>query len=133
MGKLKKLFAAAAAVVLSFGAFAEMTAKVVVQDGGKTLRFVYDETDYGKKGTDWYSVAEGEVDDGRWDVKDVMPWCEIKRNITKVIFDPSFKDYRPSSCYQWFLNCSRLKSFEGLTNLDTSDSGGLLVREKSRD
>ena len=29
--------------------------------GGKTLRFVYDDADYGTKGSDWFSVAEAEA------------------------------------------------------------------------
>ena len=61
MKLLKALVMAVAAVAMTFTAQAEKTAKVVLEDNGKTLRFVYDETNYGTKGTDWFSVAEAEA------------------------------------------------------------------------
>ncbi|OYP57936.1 hypothetical protein CIK99_05755 [Prevotella sp. P5-92] len=40
---------------------------------------------------------------------------------TKVVFDESFKDVRPTSCYQWFRLFSKLKTIEGIENLNTEE------------
>ena len=61
MKALKLLCAALAAVTMTFTAQAAKTAKAVVREGGATLKFVYDETNYGTKGTDWFSVADAEA------------------------------------------------------------------------
>ena len=58
MKTLKLLGAVLAAVTMTFTAQAAKTAKAVVEDGGATLRFVYDNLDYGEKGTKWFSVGE---------------------------------------------------------------------------
>ena len=54
---LKILCAALAAVTMTFTAQAEKTAKAVLADSGTTLKFVYDEEDYGAKDVNWFSVA----------------------------------------------------------------------------
>ena len=45
----------------------------------------------------------------------------IKESVTKVVFDESFKDVRPTSCYQWFRLFSKLKTIEGIENLNTEE------------
>lgn len=40
---------------------------------------------------------------------------------TKVIFEKSFVNVKPTSCYWWFCNFTNLTSIEGLANLDTSE------------
>ena len=45
----------------------------------------------------------------------------IKGSVTKVVFDESFKDVRPTSCYQWFRLFSNLKTIEGIENLNTEE------------
>ena len=45
----------------------------------------------------------------------------IKGSVTKVVFDESFKDVRPTSCYQWFRLFSKLKTIEGIENLNTEE------------
>ena len=55
MKTLKMLGAALAAVTMAFTAQAAKTAKAVITDGGKTLKFVYDDVPpSGMKGTDWF-------------------------------------------------------------------------------
>lgn len=44
-----------------------------------------------------------------------------QNNATKVIFDSSFKNAKPTSCRQWFFKFIALKTVEGLENLNTSD------------
>ena len=42
-------------------------------------------------------------------------------NVTKVVFDPSFANARPTSAYSWFQNMRSLETIEGLHNLNTSE------------
>ena len=44
-----------------------------------------------------------------------------KGDITKVVFDKSFQDARPTSCYYWFANCENIEKFENLQYLNTSE------------
>lgn len=39
----------------------------------------------------------------------------------KVVFDPSFADARPTTCYRWFHNMLELTSIEGFEYLNTSE------------
>ncbi len=41
--------------------------------------------------------------------------------ITKVVFDQSFAEVRPASCYGWFEDCANLTTLIGLENLNTSE------------
>ena len=45
----------------------------------------------------------------------------VQSACTKVIFEKSFVNVKPTSCCEWFFNCTKLTSIEGLTNLDTSE------------
>ena len=42
-----------------------------------------------------------------------------KINISKVVFDASFANARPTSCYEWFDMCTSLTEIEGIENLNT--------------
>ena len=78
----------------------------------KTLTFYYDRykalrlntyslnTDYDSPG--WYT-------DGTYN------------NVTKVVFNSSFADARPTSTYSWFYNMANLQSIEGMNYLNTSE------------
>ena len=41
--------------------------------------------------------------------------------ITKVVFDTSFANARPTSCYKWFWWCENLNQVEGIKNLNTKE------------
>ena len=45
----------------------------------------------------------------------------IRESVTKVVFDESFKDVRPTSCYQWFRLFKLLTTIEGIENLNTEN------------
>ena len=111
MKTLKLICAAAAAVMITFTARAAKTAKAVLEDYERTLRFVYDETNYGTKDRDWFSVAEAEAGDD-------APWYSCHQSVTKVIFDISFQGYQPTRCASWFYNFSKLATVSGFKNLD---------------
>ena len=44
-----------------------------------------------------------------------------KINIKKVVFDASFANARPTSCYKWFDGCTNLTQIEGIENLNTEE------------
>ena len=41
--------------------------------------------------------------------------------IKKVVFDASFANARPTSCYNWFYGCTDLTNIEGIENLNTEN------------
>ena len=43
----------------------------------------------------------------------------VKIDISKVVFDASFANARPTSCYKWFDGCYNLTEIEGIENLNT--------------
>ena len=48
-------------------------------------------------------------------------WEAQKGNIKKVVFDASFANARPTSCFWWFGNCFYLTEIEGIENLNTQN------------
>ena len=46
-------------------------------------------------------------------------WFDQKEKIKKVVFDASFANARPTSCYYWFAVCSNLTTIEGIEYLNT--------------
>ena len=48
-------------------------------------------------------------------------WNTHKDNITQVVFDASFANARPTSCYAWFQNFIKLEHIEGIENLNTAN------------
>ncbi len=92
----------------SVGAYADVKPWVKYADG--TLTFYYN--DKNNLETDEYWLNEGKTTPG-WNVQ--------KDNITKVVFDESFKYARPMIGYQWFYKCSKLATIENISNLNTSE------------
>ena len=75
---------------------AAQEAYVEITDGGKTLTFKY-----GVKPDEAFNLN-----------KDNNPhpeWYSFSQEITKVVFDVSFIDARPTSCANWFSGCANLK------------------------
>ena len=48
-------------------------------------------------------------------------WSTHRYEIKKVIFDASFANARPTSCYKWFHHCTNLATIEGIENLNTEN------------
>ena len=46
-------------------------------------------------------------------------WLAQKEKIKKVVFDASFANARPTSCYYWFSECKNLTDIEGIEYLNT--------------
>ena len=92
------------------GYFTDKYARPWVKYADGTLTFLY-----GSKkelGTDEYGLNEGRAAPG---------WNEKKDVVTKVVFDPSFAQARPTSCYLWFDGFQKLMTIEGIGNLNTTD------------
>ncbi len=48
-------------------------------------------------------------------------WDAQKEKIKTVVFDASFANIRPTSCYRWFDGCKNLTNIEGIENLNTEN------------
>ena len=48
-------------------------------------------------------------------------WKTHCKEITKVVFDTSFANAKPTSCCRWFFGCDKLKQIEGIKNLNTEN------------
>ena len=77
-----------------------------------TLTFYYDDNRKLRGGITWDI-------DGTYDGSTPV-WTFWKDVVTKVVFDSSFKDFRPTTTEGWFYNLSALTTIEGLENLNTS-------------
>ena len=53
--------------------------------------------------------------------KNFPEWMKHSLGITKVVFDTSFANARPTSCYKWFYWCENLNQVEGIKNLNTKE------------
>ena len=88
----------------------------VVEDGS-TLTFYYDANKATRTGT-VYGINQKRADDTMspaWAGTDDDP----NERITKVVFDSSFKDYKPATTNRWFYFCKKLTAIEGMSNLIT--------------
>ena len=74
----------------------------------KTLTFRYK----GVKPEGAYALNEGASEPG---------WLTYKNEIKEVVFNASFANARPTSCYYWFCGCSKLTDIEGIENLNTEN------------
>ena len=82
----------------------------VLDADGTTLTFKYDEN---------MPESGGYLVDGDYNFYPSWSTANTRNNVTKVVFEESFKSARPTLCERWFADFKNLKSIEGLTNLDT--------------
>ena len=78
-----------------------------------TLTFYYDSQRSSRPGTT-YDLNTGNNHPG-WETDGT------NANVTKVVFDPSFANARPTSTYHWFYNMGNLQSITGIEYLNTSE------------
>lgn len=83
------------------------------QIDGNTMTFYYDKQ-FGKRQGKAYRLNEGNIEPD-WQLN------PNKENITKVVFESSFKITSPTSCFAWFSDFTSLNDFENLNNLNTSN------------
>ncbi len=82
-------------------------------ESDNTLTFYYDYNRSSRPGTT-YDLNTGS-NDTEWEK------AGVHENVTKVIFDPSFAEARPTTTYSWFYNMQRLLTIEGMEYLNTSE------------
>ena len=77
-------------------------------DGTLTFRCGYKKT----LGENEYELNSG---------KNQPKWYTYNNNISRVVFEASFANARPTSCYAWFQDFIKLKQIEGIENLNTEN------------
>ena len=78
-----------------------------------TLTFYYDNQRSSRAGTTYDLNTDANYPD--WEIDGT------KSNVTKVVFDPSFADARPTTTYDWFYYMENLQSITGISYLNTSE------------
>ena len=76
---------------------------------------------YGAKPAGAYDLNEGNATPRWWDDLINSGDPEQHNKINKVVFDASFANARPTSCFMWFDGCSDLTEIEGIENLNTEE------------
>ena len=100
------------------GYFTDIASKVaesyaVFDEATNTLTFKHDTNKpYGA-----FALNEGDNAPG-WYKSDGYANANI---IKKVVFDASFANARPTSCYKWFYDCTNLTTIEGIEYLNTEN------------
>lgn len=76
---------------------------------------------YGAKPAGAYDLNKGNATPRWWDDLINSEDPEQHNKINKVVFDASFANARPTSCFMWFDGCSDLTEIEGIENLNTEE------------
>lgn len=121
------------AVLSILSANADNTPYVVWCEDNATLYFTYRSETLEKNGP---FIPEGETEGltitSIWDGEYATPeyndygnapyWNNATyKKLTRVVFEESFKDVRPTSTARWFTRCSNLTEISGIENLNTSE------------
>ena len=120
---LKNMTAAIVALFIALLALPQtalaQSKEAYVVENGSTLTFYYDASKVLRSGTKYG------IDDKRTDDTKVPAWAGSKldknERTTKVVFDSSFKKYRPTTTSCWFCICKTLATIEGIENLYTEE------------
>ena len=91
-------------------------AYVVQSKDESTLTFYYDAKRQSRSDTTWNIDEKSSSLIPVW----AGTFSSFSKVVTKVVFDTSFKDFRPTTTLGWFYNLSALTTIEGLENLNTS-------------
>ena len=94
-------------------------AYVVKSTDGKTLTFYYDAKKATRRGTVWSINRMRTEEMGKFPIWAGSYLLE-ESSITKVIFDTSFKYFRPKDTSFWFMSMRELRQIIGIENLNTS-------------
>ena len=104
---LFRLAALVAAMMCALGASAA-EAYACYTSSNTTLTFYYDDQRSSRPGTTYLLIGNA-------------PWYDIRTSVTKVVFDPTFADARPTSGFYWFYEMTNLTTIEGLNYLNTEN------------
>ena len=93
----------------------------VAQSADKTtLTFYYDDQRATRTGTTWgieETKKEGRGTFPAW----AGTWSVADSTTTRVVFDVSFRNFRPTTTARWFTYCKMLSQIDGLEYLNTSE------------
>ena len=109
---LFRLAVLVAAIMSALGA-AAAEAYACYTSSNTTLTFYYDNLRSTRTGST-HDLNTGEI---------TPIWYRDGTNtfVTKVIFDSSFANFRPTTTYSWFYDMKNLQSITGISNLNTSE------------
>ena len=110
--RLSPIVAAITMVCLMLSArhLSAQEAYATLQDG--TLTFYYNDS----KPSGAFEINTG---------SEMPAWNASSNDITNVVFDNSFANYAPSSCYLWFCGCTNLQKVSQIHNLNTAESANM--------
>ena len=112
---LKNILAPIVALFVAFVALPQaaqaQTTEAYVVEKGSTLTFYYD----ANKATRTGNVYD--ISTLNWTGNQKQPNTQIKT----VVFDSSFKDYRPTTTASWFDCCTMIATIKGMENLNTEE------------
>ncbi|MCR5454751.1 MAG: BspA family leucine-rich repeat surface protein, partial [Bacteroidales bacterium] len=113
-----RLLLMAALFIITFAGKAYGQVAYVVYGGGASpnshrLTFYFDAKQTSRPGT-VYQLNSGTEDPG---------WLDKNSTVTEIVFDESFKDAHPTSCYKWFDGCSQVSGIVTIMSgyLNTSE------------
>ena len=119
---------AGGAIIRRFALFPLMLLMLLLLPAGMVAQTNYDNTSY--KAYAEFNNSTGTLTfrydtskpEGAYDLNvgnNKPDWYSRNDKIKKVIFDASFANARPTSCYSWFRECHNLTHIEGMENLNT--------------
>ena len=94
----------------------KVEAYVLQSEDQHTLTFYYDNNRKLRSGKAWDINEKSSSSKPIW----AGTYSTANKAVTKVVFDASFKDFRPTTTEGWFYHLSELATIEGLENLNTS-------------
>ena len=115
------------AIIRRFALFPLMLLMLLLLPAGMVAQTNYDNTSY--KAYAEFNNSTGTLTfrydtskpEGAYDLNvgnNKPDWYSRNDKIKKVIFDASFANARPTSCYSWFRECHNLTHIEGMENLN---------------
>ena len=120
---LKNMAAAIAALFIALVALPQatqaQTTEAYAVEKGTTLTFYYDANRASRIGT-VYGINDKHHDDSQYPAW-AGSYTFKNDRVTKVVFDSSFKDYKPTTMKGWFIYYSTLQTIEGFENLNTEE------------
>ena len=128
MGRKPAVCTMGGAIIRRFALFPLMLLMLLLLPAGMVAQTNYDNTSY--KAYAEFNNSTGTLTfrydtskpEGAYDLNvgnNKPDWYSRNDKIKKVIFDASFANARPTSCYSWFRECHNLTHIEGMENLNT--------------
>ena len=103
--KINYLISTLLLMLLSMGVYAQKEKEPYVVIKGGTATFYYNAN----------KPSEALPLQSIGDFQELVPWSEdVRLSVSKAVFDPSFKDFKPVSCACWFYGLENLTTILGM-------------------